>query len=66
MTIAWTKCSERMPPNNHDNIIIRSSIEDVRIRYASTIHLSERKGMNYDDHEWTPYTPYAWVELNKK
>ena len=67
MTILWTKCSERMPPDKPGNPII------VKFQNGKLVKMSARwflnvvvNGTNIDVVEWAPYTPEAWAELNRK
>ena len=66
MTIPWTKCSERMPPDKPGNPII------VKFQNGKLVKMSARwflnvvvNRINIDVVEWAPYTPEAWAKLNK-
>ena len=67
MTITWTKCSERMPPDKPGNPII------IRLRNGGVVRRSARWFLNVvvvditniDVVEWAPFTPETWAELNK-
>ena len=62
--IQWTLCSERMPPDDDEVIIVKRPdgiYDDCKVRgikYVIFFH----GDIGY---EWTPYTPKAWKELNK-
>ena len=70
--ITWTKCSERMPPDDGEPIIIEFYsilsqmvyivIFDATLKYAYFRSLKRR----LNSVNWAPYTPEAWAELNKK
>lgn len=64
MIINWTRCSEQMPPNNHDMQLIAKSAHAVKKVNAGFLHW---RIPHYERHkiEWTPYTEEAWKELNK-
>ena len=73
--ISWTKCSERMPPDDMDVIInSKDGIDQYgsgpRIRHGSTINVlcsnDSAYRLNMLDNKWTIYTPETWAELNKK
>ena len=66
MTITWTKCSERMPPDKPGNPII------IRLRNGGVVRRSARWFLNavvnrtdIDVVEGAPFTPETWAELNK-
>ena len=66
MTIPWTKCSERMPKVDSD-IICKNTVNSewyLHIK-ASSLYLIG-KDRDISQTKWTPYTPEAWAELNKK
>ena len=70
--IQWTKCSERMPPDDGNPIIIEFysllsqkavfiAIFDATLKYAYFRSLKRK----LDSVNWTPYTPEAWKELSR-
>ena len=70
--IHWTKCSERMPPDDGNPIIIAFysllsqrvvcvAVFDASLKYAYFRSLKRR----LDSVNWTPYTSEVWKELNK-
>lgn len=61
MTIPWTKCSERMPPDEIGTVIMRNIGGCLLFK---ALHPRLPKDLS-DRLEWTPYTPEAWKELNK-
>ena len=65
MTIHWTKCSERMPPNN---IVDRFIFTNLYHACAKPLIYTGR-AVNMlgiiDGDAWTPYTPETWKELNR-
>ena len=65
MTIPWTKCSERMPPDGEKLILLRNVNER---KYISKLYGFRLKSMRFirEKFEWAPYTEEAWAELNKK
>lgn len=71
MTIVWTKCSERMPPDEHDFKVIAKSFLCGEENYAEVYIVPSAIMCRYYDeymlehHVWTPYTPEAWKELNR-
>lgn len=64
MTITWTKCSERMPPDDENFKIIFREIASGRFEENDGFHMNLTR-MKYL-FEWTPYTEEAWKELNRK
>ena len=65
MTITWTKCSERMPPDDDREIFIRK-IDSVEIQQTPANEIwYEIDSQEEDQWEWAPYTPEAWKEVNK-
>lgn len=65
MTIAWTKCSERMPPDGKTTVMLKHSNGQFTDCYGSHANLI-LKNNNNADYTWAPYTPEAWAELNRK
>ena len=66
MTIPWTNCSERMPPDDENFSIITYDDFDG-------LHTDDGKALRtiYEDciiqgTIWAPYTPEDWAELNRK
>lgn len=66
LEITWTKCDERMPPDKPGNPII------IKLQNGNIVKMSARWFLNVvvnradvDVIEWAPFTPEAWVELNK-
>ena len=64
MTITWTKCSERMPPDDKNFKIIFREIASGRFEENDGFHMNLTR-MKYL-FEWAPYTEEAWAELNGK
>ena len=67
MTIPWTNCSERMPPD--DAVIAKVGDDDTLFRVSGILVKQEyNRWKNFSDIPvfWTPYTPEAWAELNGK
>jgi len=65
--IHWTKCSERMPPDDDKfQCIAESTVhKSLQIIGAEKLHLLLKFGMLLPSTRWTPYTPEAWKELNR-
>ena len=66
MKITWTKCSERMPPN--DTVIAKVGYDDTLFRVSGILVKQEyNRWKNFSDIPvfWTPYTPEKWKELQK-
>ena len=64
--ITWTKCSERMPPD--DAVIAKVGDDDTLFRVSGILVKQEyNRWKNFSDIPvfWTPYTPEAWAKLNK-
>ena len=64
--ITWTKCSERMPPEDQKTIFRR--IDKDRFLFTKNVvdpHSLFFYVRKINLLEWTPYTPEAWEELNK-
>lgn len=64
MTIPWTKCSERMPPDETE-LILRDVDGCLLIRVFEITQAAKEHLLSKFEFEWTPYTPEAWKELNK-
>ena len=66
MTITWTKCSERMPPNDSTMVIARvGEDKETCFKVAGSLVTQEyNRWKNFGDVHvyWTPYTPEAWAE----
>ena len=62
--ITWTKCSERMPPDDVKMVMLRNYKEPKYISKLYAFRLPILKLLR-EKYEWTPYTPEAWKELNK-
>ena len=64
MKITWTKCSERMPPDEEKLILLRNVHEK---KYVSKLYGFRLKSIKFirEKFEWAPYTPEAWAKLNK-
>lgn len=64
LEIAWTKCSEQMPPGDIEVII---DIDGI-LFHAYSIGPCTRRNINRHIAiaKWTPYTPEAWNSLNHK
>ncbi len=60
--IQWIKCSERMPPDDGSEIILKDYCAYTRTNgmTARRVHLVS---IGYT--RWIPYTKEAWEELNK-
>lgn len=66
MTITWTKCSERMPMDNHTDKFIFTNIYHACAKpLIYTGHTVNMLGI-IDGDVWIPYTDEAWAELNGK
>ena len=69
MKIKWTKCSERMPPNDSTMVIARvGEDKETCFKVAGSLVTQEyNRWKNFSDVQvyWTPYTPEIWKELNK-
>ena len=64
MTIPWTKCGERMPPDDETEIIcVRNGAEPI-VEKGYIVNLFQI--VRLTDVIWTLYTEEAWAELNKK
>lgn len=66
-SITWTKCSERMPPDDDSfNCISECTMHNpIQIISAGKLHLLRQFGRLPSWAIWAPYTPEAWEELNK-
>lgn len=63
--ITWTKCSDRMPPDDKDKRYILTNLNcPVAEPLIYTGHTVNMLGIIPGD-VWTPYTPESWAELNK-
>lgn len=65
MNIEWTKCSEQMPPDDDNDVILHDIGYSYSIATGSDVNkwadcITPKQVM-----EWTPYTEEAWKELNK-
>lgn len=60
MTIPWSKCSERMPPDDETNIIVPSDEGYSVIESYLAYHME-----NVGTLRWIPYDEATWRELNK-
>ena len=76
MTITWTKCSERMPFRQDVIITLVGDLKASGYEYNRwnskelkeqflKFHAASRKLWKVNT-LWTPYTPEAWEELNRK
>ncbi len=72
MTITWTKCSERMPPDEDKNIIVRYTGQSLSknktiISAGHEVHnlFNNSVCAVKEKYEWTPYTHEFWKELNR-
>lgn len=64
--IQWTKCSERMPPD--DTVIAKVGYDDTPSRVSGILVKQEyNRWKNFSDIPvfWTPYTPEKWKELDR-
>lgn len=69
MTITWTKCSERMPPDDRTLIIcmyVNAMIDKFPAEIFHAACELSQKVNGKTDIKWTPFTPEAWAELNRK
>ena len=64
-TIPWTKCSERMPPDDDIEILIRKVDCVDFIQTPANEIWYDINPEDVNGWEWTPYTPEAWKEVNK-
>lgn len=62
MTIHWTKCSERMPPDDTKLIIVKDK-DGLVLKEGYIINAWKDRFDNTA--EWASYTPEAWKELNR-
>ena len=71
--IQWTRCSERMPPDDGTKIIAKNESEDdyvlttglrLKVYLASCGDTWNRVKISFQTY-WTPYTDEKWEELNK-
>ena len=62
--ITWTKCADEMPPDDKNFKLIFREIASGRFEENDGFHMNLTR-MKYL-FEWTPYTPEAWEELNRK
>ena len=63
MQIAWTKCTDKLPPScgKTELYIYRDLRETRRLNIADRSHLSL---LTYpENYEWTPYTNELWCQL---
>ena len=69
MKTTWTKCSERMPPDDSTMVIARvGEDKETCFKVAGSLVTQEyNRWKNFGDVHvyWTPYTPEAWAELNR-
>lgn len=64
MTITWTNCTERMPPDDDD--VIAKCISENRLEYpVHPKHLIFVSRDNISNFEWCPFTEEAWGELTR-
>ncbi len=61
MTIPWIKCSERMPPDDETDVILRND-RFMTIRSGGVCRPFALMLKNW---EWTPYEEATWGELTK-
>ena len=66
MTILWTKCSDRMPPDDDIEILIRNVDCVDFIQTPANEIWYDINPEDVNGWEWTPYTPEVWAELNRK
>ena len=66
MTIPWTKCSERMPPDDDIEILIRKVDCVDFIQTPANEIWYDINDEELHRWEWTPYAPEAWAELNNQ
>lgn len=64
MTIPWTKCSERMPPDDPDFAIITFDDNGYCTDDGKCLNSIKDYCIEFDT-IWTPYTPEAWADLHK-
>jgi hypothetical protein len=65
MTIEWTKCSERMPPENLDVIVSNLSGSYLQTIPGALLKIWHK--YDKDEHDrWVPYTFETWMELTRK
>lgn len=64
MKITWTKCSERMPPNDDTEIIVLSMADHLCHKLTGKF-LNQPIPASYatGGDLWCEYTPEAWEEL---
>lgn len=63
MNIEWTPCSERMPPDDDTQVIVRTSKYHVLLRKESAKCV--RCYMLPSQYEWTEFTKEKWEFLNR-
>lgn len=64
MQITWTKCSERMPPDDVKQVICRSRLIPTPTRTSSLVLIAYALEAIARDVEWMPYSEEIWKELN--
>lgn len=63
--MAWIKCSEQMPPDDNNQIIVKYAYRDNFICLRGFRVYSQAEWRLELDDKWTPYTSELWKELNR-